>query len=72
MFVDFNRVFKGKPQSQLAVPPALIEYLNRSLPEGVKYVADETGNCVITGTDSSFTLGGFSLDLTAEQKKDPR
>lgn len=69
MFVDFNRVFKGKPQSQLAVPPALIEYLNRSLPEGVKYVADETGNCVITGTDNSFTLGGFSLDLTAEQKK---
>ena len=69
MFVDFNRVFKGKPQSQLAVPPALIEYLNRSLPEGVKYVADENGNCVITGTDNSFTLGGFSLDLTDEQKK---
>ena len=69
MFVDFNRVFKSNPQSQFAVPPAFIEYLNRSLPEGVKYVADEKGNCVITGTDKSFTLGGFSLDLTDEQKK---
>lgn len=69
MFVDFNKVFKSKPQSQFAVPPAFIEYLNRSLPEGVKYVADEKGNCVITGTDDSFTLGGFSLDLTDEQKK---
>ena len=43
MFVDFNKVFKSKPQSQFAVPPAFIEYLNRSLPEGVKYVADEKG-----------------------------
>lgn len=69
MFVDFNRAFKSKPQSQLAVPPAVVEYMNRSLPEGVKYVADKEGNCFITSTDGSFTLGGFSLELTDEQKK---
>ena len=69
MFVDFNRAFKSKPQSQIAVPPAVVEYMNQSLPEGVKYVADENGNCFISSTDTSFTLGGFSLELTNEQKR---
>lgn len=69
MFVDFNRVFKSKPQSQLSVPSAFIDYMNCSLPEGIKYVADENGNCFIVGTGESFTIGGFSLELTDEQKK---
>ena len=69
MFVDFNRVFKNKSQTQLSVPSAFINYMNRSLPEGVKYVVDEDGNCVITGTDNSISIGGFSFELTDEQKR---
>ena len=59
MFVDFNRVFKSKPQSQLSVPSAFIDYMNCSLPEGIKYVADENGNCFIVGTGESCSIGGF-------------
>ena len=50
MFVDFNRVFKNKPQTQITAPAALVNYMNQSLPEGVKYVAQENGNCVISQT----------------------
>ena len=35
MFVDFNIVFKNKPQTQIAVPEALVNYMNKALPEGV-------------------------------------
>ena len=69
MFVDFNRVFKNKSQTQLSVPPVFINYMNRLLPEGVKYVVAEDGNCVITGTDNSISIGGFSFELTDEQKR---
>lgn len=69
MFVDFNRVFKNKPQTQLAVPPAFVDYVNRSLPEGVKYIVDQNGNCVITSTSESCTIGGFTFKPTDEQKR---
>lgn len=69
MFVDFNRVFKNKPQTQITVPDALVNYMNQSLPEGVKYVAQENGNCVITSEGDSITIGGFVFKPTDEQKK---
>lgn len=47
MFVDFNRVFNNKPQTELKIPKAMIDKLNVSLPKGVRYVADEDGNCRI-------------------------
>ncbi|MGN0520353.1 MAG: abortive infection system toxin AbiGii family protein [Candidatus Fimenecus sp.] len=70
MFVDFNRVFKNKPQTEIAVPQALVNYLNQSLPKGVKYTVDEYGNCVITSEAESYTIGGFIFQLTEEQKKE--
>lgn len=69
MFVNFNRVFKNKPQTQIAVPSALVDYMNKSLPEGVKYVVDAKGNCVITSERESCTIGGFIFKPTEEQKK---
>lgn len=68
MFVDFNRVFKSKPQAQLSAPSALIDYMNRSLPEGVKYIVDENGDCVISSTNESYTIGGFTFRPSDEQK----
>ncbi len=69
MFVDFNRVFKNKPQTQLSVPPAFIKYINSSLPAGVKYIVDENGDCAITSAKEKFSVGGFVLKPTDEQKK---
>ena len=69
MFVDFNRVFKNKPQTQIAVPEALVNYMNKALPEGVKYVADDNGNCEIRSKEGSFTIGGFIFKPTEEQKQ---
>lgn len=69
MFVDFNRVFKNKTQTQLSVPTALVDYMNRSLPVGVKYIVDSNGNCVIVSTTGSCSIGGFKFEPTEEQKK---
>lgn len=69
MFVDFNRVFKDKPQTEIAVPEALISYLNTQLPEGVKYKIEEDGTCNIASTGGPVNIGGFEFHLTEEQKK---
>ena len=69
MFVDFNKVFKDKPKSQMSIPQPLVDYMNKSLPEGVKYVADENGNCEITSETDSLSLGGFVFEPTEKQKK---
>ena len=69
MFVDFNKVFKNKNQTELTVPKAVVDYMNQSLPEGVKYVAQEDGTCIVTSTTESLTIGGFTFEPTEEQKK---
>lgn len=69
MFVDFDKVFNDKPQPQVKIPDAFISYLSKQLPAGVKYVADNDGNCVITGDGQDFTLGGYAFSLTPEDKK---
>lgn len=69
MFVDFNRVFKNKPQTQITVPSALVNYMNKSLPDGVKYVVDKNGNCVISSDADFISIGGFIFKPTDEQKK---
>lgn len=69
MFVDFDKVFNNKPQPKVQIPEAFITYLNKQLPEGLKYKTDAEGNCVITSDDTSFTLGGFLFTVSPEDKK---
>ena len=69
MFVDFNRVFNGKPQTELMIPDAMVEHLNTSLPQGVKYRATENGNCEIVSDGGSVTFGGFLFVPSEEHKK---
>lgn len=69
MFVDFNRVFNNKPQTELKIPDALVDRLNANLPTGVRYVADEEGNCRIVSEEGSFTIGGLIYKPTEEHKK---
>lgn len=69
MFVDFDKVFNNNTQSQIQIPGAMLSYLNKQLPEGVKYIIDADGNCVVEGDDQEITLGGFFFKLTEKQKK---
>lgn len=69
MFVDFNRVFKTKPQTQLTAPEALVNYLNQSVPEGIKYEINEDGDCVITGDGDAISIGGVIFNPSDKQKK---
>lgn len=69
MFVDFNRVFNSKPQTELKIPDAMLEHLNASLPKGVKYRTTENGNCEIVSDGGSVTFGGFLFVLSEEHKK---
>ena len=69
MFVDFNRVFSGKPQTELKVPDAMVEHLSSQLPLGVRYRATDDGNCEIIADGESVNVGGLVLVPTDEQKK---
>lgn len=69
MFVDFNKVFKEKQPTEHAIPPALLEYLNSSLPKKLKYKVDKNGNCILVNEKESVNIGGFKFAPTTEQKK---
>jgi len=71
MFVDFDKVFNKKPQSELIVPEAMVSYLSSKLPKGTKYILDRNGNCTIAGDGKtgSITIGGYIFKLTPEHKK---
>lgn len=69
MFVDFNKVFKEKQPTEHAIPPALLEYLNSSLPKNLKYKVDKNGNCILVNEKESVNIGGFKFAPTTEQKK---
>ena len=69
MFVDFNRVFKGKPQTELRIPDAMVEHLSSRLPEGVRYRADDNGNCEIVSEGGPISFGGLIFVPTEEDKK---
>lgn len=69
MFVDFNKIFKGKPQTELKIPNAMVEHLSSKLPRGVRYRADENGNCEIVSEGGPITFGGLIFVPTEEHKK---
>lgn len=75
MFVNFNNIFKGKPQSQQKVPQVLIDEMNKDLNDNLKdyleFEALDDGACVLRQKDSSagnITLNGLAYELTEEQK----
>lgn len=70
MFVDFDRVFGKKPQSQMKVPEALAQFLSEQLPVGLKYTADEDGSCRIASAEGKpITIGGFICEPTDQQRR---
>ncbi len=69
MFVDFDNIFNDDPKSQFSIPPKYIDFLNKDLPKGIKYVLDERGNCTISSEESEIKIGGMKVILNEEQKK---
>ena len=68
MFVDFNSVFNNEKNSQFIIPKPLVDYMNKSLPIGMKYVIDEDGDCRITSDSGQpITIGGFIFSPTKKQ-----
>lgn len=72
MFVNFNNIFKGKPQSQQKVPQVIVEEMNRSLDNDLKaylqFEALDDGTCILRNNTKKLKIGGFLYDFTEEQK----
>ena len=69
MFIDFDEVFNKENGTPINIPEPLLTYLSKDLPQGLQYIADETGYCVVSSMDGSdVKLSGFSLEPTSEQK----
>ena len=61
MFVDFDNIFNDDPKSQFSIPPKYIDFLNKDLPKGIKYVLAENGNCIISSEES--VISSFIEDM---------
>lgn len=69
MFVNFNKIFKEKQPTEHAIPPALLDYFNSSLPKNLRYIDDGKGNFILVSEAESINIGGFRFAPTIEQKK---
>lgn len=69
MFFDFDNAFNEKPGNSIKIPDALIAYLSKDLPDGLKYVTDSKGYCFISSESKKVTLSGFNFKLTESQKE---
>lgn len=69
MYLNFNSVFKAKKSTEHSIPPALLDYFNRELPNGLKYVIDKEGNCILENESESMRISGIKFAPTDEQKK---
>ena len=69
MFVNFNRVFNSKPQTELKIPDAMVKHLSSKLPKGIRYKATEDGNCEIVSEGENINIGGLLFVPTEEHKK---
>lgn len=70
MFVNFNDIFNDDKKSQFKIPREYIEFLNKDLPKGIKYVADKDNNYIeITSDGEIFKVSGIEFCPNETQKK---
>ena len=69
MFVDFDKVFTGKRQTELPIPQALVEHLSEQLPKGLKYTLQEHCLVIVPTEGADLHFSGFHYAPTAEQKE---
>lgn len=51
MFSSFKDTFIRKPQFTSTVPQAILDNISKELPQGLEYVSDENGYCVISSDE---------------------
>lgn len=70
MFVDFDKAFKKKENQNIKkIPNSLLQHLNKSLPEGLKYIPEKDGTCHITSDSGDITISDLIFDPTKDQRK---
>ncbi len=70
MFVDFDKTFKKKDNQDIKkIPDSLLQHLNKSLPEGLKYIPEKDGTCHITSDDGDIQISDLIFEPTKEQRK---
>ena len=68
MFVDFDKTFNSKPQTDAELPDAFVSYLSQGLPKGLKYISNGSEVCIAISEGDSMNIGGFIYEPTAEVK----
>lgn len=69
MFVNFDENFNDDSKSQFNIPSKYIEYINKDLPKGLKYVKDKYGNYVVATEKDEIEISGIKIILSKEQRK---
>ena len=71
MFVDFDKVFRKTPQTELQIPQELADQLSTNLPDGLHYLIDKEHNTLILSPEANeaCTFSGITPEPTEEQKK---
>ena len=68
MFTNFDDIFGEDPKAELNLPDRYIDFISSHLPEGLKYIADENGNCTINSQGKNIKIGGIKFLPNEEQK----
>lgn len=70
MFINPDKIQNLNEPSEERLPDAFVDYLSKSLPEGIKYEQLSDGFCVVVPEKGdSIIIGGFTPKLTEIQKK---
>ena len=69
MFVSFNKIFNKNENNKTKVPKTVLNHLNKSLPNDLKYITSDDGYCTIKSSTEENTISGFTLQLTDKQKE---
>lgn len=70
MFVDFNKIMKPKEEPKSHIPDALVDYLNKKLPEGVKYNKTKDGDYHLSPDGKgNYTIGDLVFRPNEHQKQ---
>ena len=70
MFINPDKIQNLNEPSEERLPDAFVDYLSKSLPEGIKYEQLSDGFCtVVPEKADSLTIGGFTPKLNESQKE---
>ena len=69
MIPSFNKTFNKKPGTERKIPKAVLDYLNSTVPEGTRYVADKKGNITLIADGKPLSLSGFTVKMPSKYRE---